>query len=154
MVIREAGLLFKNVDLVTTRYIKKSNIEIYQIVRNELLLSLRNLIEEAFLTDIVEYLGGKKYVIAFIEEKIIISDNYEPELLIAYCIVNNRRRIDRYINKIIIPLLKKIIYEFRTKYDKIDLTEKTQYQDFKTQIDEILGDETKTIDQKLLDDLF
>ena len=154
MVIYEAGLLFRDQSILKSVYIQKSAVEIYQIIRNELVLSLLNLVEEAFITDFIDYLGGKNYIIAFIEEKIIAKDTNKPELLIAYCIVNNKKKIDKYIKKVAVPLLRKTIERFKMQFKLVNISDLSQLSSFKKDLDDILGDETKTIDQKLRDQLF
>ena len=154
MVIFESGLIFRDQNILKSDYIQKSAIEIYQVIRNELVVSLLNLVEEAFLTDFIDYLGGKKYIIAFIEDKIIAKDTNEPELLIAYCIVDNKKKIDKYIKKVAVPLLRKTIEQFKMQFKFVNMSDLSQLNSFKKDIDDILGDETKTIDQKLRDQLF
>lgn len=154
MVIREAGLLFRDKNIIKSVYIQKNAVQIYQVIRNELVVSLLDIVEEAFLTDFIDYLGGKKYVIAFIEDKITVQEPNEPELIIIYCIVDNKKRIDKYIQRVAIPLLRKIIKEFKIKFEQINIANISQLDAFKEDIDIILGDETKTLDQKLRDQLF
>lgn len=155
MVIREAGILFRDNNLVRSIYIQKE-IEIYNVYRTDLVNSLLNLVQDVFLTDIIEYLGGKEFVIAFIEDKIFVEDSVsnEPESLIIYCIFDNKKKVDKYVYKVVLPLLKKIALEFKATQKVLKSPNSFQTTDFKAKIDEILGDETKTIDQKLRENLF
>ena len=45
--------------------------------------------------------------------------------------------------------LKKIVYKFKSMYDGKNLSHISQFKDFKTELDTILGTDTKTVDQKL-----
>jgi len=52
------------------------------------------------------------------------------------------------------PSLKKVINLFKSKYDGKNLSEISQFRDFKRDLDNIFGTDTKTIEQKLKGTLF
>jgi hypothetical protein len=53
------------------------------------------------------------------------------------------------MKKIILPLLEKVINEFKTLNKGKNLSEVSQFKDFKETLDKIFGTDTQTIDQKL-----
>lgn len=149
MVVREAGLLFRGFTLVKKSYHKSTIGKIDTDLRSGLLTAILNFAQSTFSKDVVEYFEGKKFLIAFTDDEINASDGYEPELLISYVILDKEKRIEKYIRKIIRPLLKQMSKEFKTLNTGKNLSEISQFKDFKLNLDNIFGSDTKTVDQKL-----
>ncbi|MEE9378179.1 MAG: hypothetical protein V3V33_09095 [Candidatus Lokiarchaeia archaeon] len=149
MVVREAGLLFRGFTLVKKSYHKSTIGKIDTDLRSGLLTVILNFAQSTFSKDVVEYFEGKKFLIAFTDDEINASDGYEPELLISYVILDKEKRIEKYIRKIIRPLLKQMSKEFKTLNTGKNLSEISQFKDFKLNLDNIFGSDTKTVDQKL-----
>ncbi|MGQ4873035.1 MAG: hypothetical protein ACP6IY_03070 [Promethearchaeia archaeon] len=149
MVIREAGLLFRGFTLVNGLYHQTGDNHIDKDLRSGLLTALINFAESAFTNNNIEYFEGKKFIIAFTEGQIKSMDTSEPELLIAYAILDKERKVEKYIKKVVIPLLKQVIVEFKKINEGKNLSEITQFNDFKKVLDQIFGSDTKTIQQKL-----
>ena len=152
MVIREAGILFRGFSLASASYHKTSDEQIDSDLRSGLLTALLNFAENAFSSYSVEYFEMNKFVIAFIDENIKPADSYHPERLISYAIMDklsSQRKIEKTIHKVVQPSLKKIVYKFKSMYDGKNLSHISQFKDFKTELDTILGTDTKTVDQKL-----
>ena len=149
MVVREAGIVFRGFTLANASYHKVADEEIDQDLRSSLLSALLSFAQSAFSSKVVEYFEMGKFIIAFIEDEIIPSDSPEPEVLISYAICDKQKRIDTYIHKIVQISLKTVMQEFKTRYDKKNLSEISQFKDFKTNLDTIFGSDTKTIEQKL-----
>ena len=153
MVIREVGLLFRGFTLVKKSYHKTSLGKIDADLRSGLLTALLNFAETAFSTGTVEYFQGNRFTIAFINAKIKSDDSLEPELLVSYAIIDKQKKIDKYIQKIVNPLLNKVANELKSQNEGKNLSEVTQFKSFKNSLDIIFGSNTKKIDQKL-DGLF
>ncbi|MFX1502138.1 MAG: hypothetical protein ACFFDH_14335 [Promethearchaeota archaeon] len=149
MVVREAGLLFRGFTLVKKSYHKTTKGKIDTDLRSGLLTAILNFAQSTFSKDIIEYLEGKKFLIAFIEDKIEAEDGFEPELIISYAILDKEKRVEKYIQKILRPLLKDVIKEFKLLNTGKNLSEVSQFKDFKQNLDNIFGSDTQTIDQKL-----
>lgn len=149
MVVREAGLLFRGFTLVKKSYHKSTKGKIDTDLRSGLLTAILNFAQSTFSKDVVEYFEGKKFLIAFTEDEINAEDGYEPELLISYVILDKEKRIEKYIRKIIQPLLKQMSKEFKSLSTGKNLSEISQFKDFKQNLDKIFGSDTKTVDQKL-----
>ncbi|MHA1491810.1 MAG: hypothetical protein ACTSRI_19425 [Promethearchaeota archaeon] len=149
MVIREAGLIFRGFTLVSASYHETNEGEIDTDLRSGLLTALLNFAESAFSTELVEYFELKRYVIAFTENKIIAEDNSEPEILIAYAILDREKKIGKYLKKIVLPLLKKVAIQFIADYNRKNLSEISQFLIFKDYLDNIFGSDTKNIEEKL-----
>ena len=69
--------------------------------------------------------------------------------MISYAILDKEKKIDKYIHKVIQPSLHKIIIEFKSLYSEANLSEVSRFKNFKQNLDNIFGADTKTIDQKL-----
>jgi len=149
MVIREAGLLFRGFTLVKKSYHKTTLGKIDSDLRSGLLTALLNFAETAFATGAVEYFEGNKFTLAFINEKILASDSIEPELLVSYAIIDKHKKIDKYVYKIVHPLLIKVVKEFKVQNEGKNLSEISQFKIFKNNLDAIFGSDTKNINQKL-----
>ncbi|TKJ22259.1 MAG: hypothetical protein CEE43_06835 [Promethearchaeota archaeon Loki_b32] len=149
MVVREAGLLFRGFTLVKKSYHKSTKGKIDTDLRSGLLTAILNFAQSTFSKDLVEYFEGKKFLIAFTEDKINSEDSFEPELLISYVILDREKRVEKYIRKIIRPLLKQMSKEFKSLNTGKNLSEVSQFKKFKQHLDIIFGTDTETVDQKL-----
>ena len=149
MVVREAGIIFRGFTLVKKSYHKSTKGKIDEDLRSGLLTAILNFAQSAFSKDAVEYFEGKKYIIAFKEDKITAKNSIEPELLISYAILDKEKRIEKYIRKVIQPLLDVVIYQFKSLNTGKNLSEVSQFKDFKNILDRTFGTDTQTIDQKL-----
>ena len=149
MVIREAGILFRGFTLANASYHKTSVEKIDADLRSALLMALKDFAEISFSTDLVEYFEMKKYIIAFIDDQIKPTDSPKPESIISYAILDKEKKIDKVIHKIVQPSLKKVIGQFKAKYDGKNLSEISQFKNFRKNLDDIFGSDTKTIEQKL-----
>jgi len=149
MVIREVGLLFRGFTLVKKSYHKTTLGKIDTDLRSGLLTALLNFAETIFATGAVEYFEGNKFTLAFINETILADDSVEPELLVSYAIIDKQKKIDKYVSKIIHPLLIKVVKEFRAQNEGKNLSEISQFKIFKKNFDDIFGSDTKNVDQKL-----
>jgi hypothetical protein len=149
MVVREAGIIFRGFTLVKKSYHKSTKGRIDEDLRSGLLTAILNFAQSAFSKDIVEYFEGKKYLIAFKEDEITAKNSIEPELLISYAILDKEKRIEKYIRKVIQPLLDIVINQFKSLNTGKNLSEVSQFKDFKQDLDRIFGTDTQTIDQKL-----
>lgn len=149
MVIREAGLLFRGFTLVKKSYHKTTLGKIDTDLRSGLLTALLNFADTAFTQNTIEYFEGKKFVIAFINDEITAEDSINPESLVSYAIFDKEKKIDKYIRKILKPLLTNVASEFKKKNNKKNLSEVSQFKDFKEILDQIFGSDTQNVDQKL-----
>ena len=149
MVIREAGLLFRGFTLINQNYHKTSDNKIDKDLRSGLLTAIITFAENAFSQDLIEYFELKRFVIAFTEDNITAEDCTTPELLIAYAIFDKEKKIDKHIRKVVVPLLTKVIIQFKEKFSGKNLSEISQFKPFSQNIDKIFGKSTKTLDQKM-----
>lgn len=151
MVVREAGLLFRGFSLIKASYHQTSYDKIDTDLRSGLLTALLNFAEGALSPKLgaVEYFEMKKYVMAFTEGNITPNDGNESEVLISYAILNREKNSDKYLKKVINPLLKEVLNQFITKFNGKNLSHVTLFKGFKENLDSIFGTDTKTVDQKL-----
>lgn len=149
MVIRESGILFRGFTLVSESYYETTIVPIDPDLRNGLLTAILNFAETTFDDSKIEYIEGSKFVIAFIEDQIETTISSELESLISYAILDKEKKIDKYIRKIVKPLLKKVIYQFKKKNQGKNLLRVSQFASFKEDLKEIFGTEIKKIDDRL-----
>ena len=149
MVVREAGVIFRGFTLVKKSYHKSTKGRIDEDLRSGLLTAILNFAQTAFSKDIVEYFGMKKFLITFKQDVITANDSFEPELLISYAILDKEKKIEKYSRKIIQPLLKDVINQFKSLNTGKNLSEVSQFKGFKQNLDYIFGTDTQTVDQKL-----
>ena len=149
MVVREAGLIFRGFNLVKRSYHKSTKGKIDDDLRSGLLTAIKSFAESAFTKGSVEYFEGKKFLIAFIDDKIEAKDGFEPELIISYAILDKEKKVEKYIRKILRPLLSDVLKEFKSLNTGKNLSEISQFKVFKQNLDNIFGTDTQTIDQKL-----
>ena len=154
MVIRESGILFRGFTLIFARYHQTSDDKIDKDLRSALLTALLNFAESAFAKDSIEYFEMKRFAISFVESKIRSEDDPETEPIIAYVILDKEKKLDKHISKVVIPALKEALRQFKEQFEGKNLSEISQFQNFKAQLDEIFGSETKTIDERLKGTLF
>ncbi|MFX1280569.1 MAG: hypothetical protein ACFFA3_14425 [Promethearchaeota archaeon] len=149
MVVREAGLMFRGFTLVKKTFHKTDKGKIDIDLRSGLLEAIMSFAETAFRKSSVEYFQGRKFIIVFTKEQTMSNDGIEPESITSYAILDREKKIEKYINKIIQPLLKNVLDEFLLINKGKNLSEVSQFKDFKSRIEEIYGTDTKTVDQKL-----
>jgi len=149
MVVREAGLLFRGFTLVKKSYHKTSMGKIDTDLRSGLLTAILNFAQSTFSKDLIEYFEGKKFLITFREDSIMSDDSFEPELLISYAILDKEKKIEKYIHKVIQPILTNVLEEFKSLNIGKNLSEVSQFKEFKKNLDIFFGTDTQTIDEKL-----
>ena len=72
-----------------------------------------------------------------------------PNLSSWVYLENVWRKRDKYIKKILKPLLTNVVSEFKKKNNGKNLSEVSQFKDFKETLDQIFGSDTQNVDQKL-----
>ncbi len=149
MVILEAGILYRGFTIVSANYHQHEGNEIDTDLRSGLLTAILSYGQIAFSRDKVEYLEGDKFVIAFTQDKILGDEAYGLETLIAYAILDKEKKIDRVVKKLITPLLKQVMVQFKEKVKGKNLSEISQFRPFKKEIDKIFGSVTQTLDQSI-----
>ncbi|MGV9198964.1 MAG: hypothetical protein ACOC4M_09000 [Promethearchaeia archaeon] len=148
MVVREAGIIFRGFNLVNAKYHQTHTNKVDKDLRSSLITALLNFCEGAFSSASVEYFELKKFSIAFTKSKIQPTDSEDPEDLIVYAIFDSEKGTEKYIRKILQPLLKSIANEFIQENEGKNLSEITQFRSFTPRLDDIFGDLNKTIDNK------
>ncbi|MHA2005991.1 MAG: hypothetical protein ACXABO_00655 [Promethearchaeota archaeon] len=149
MVVREAGIIFRGFILVKRSYHKTTKGKIDKDLRSGLLSAILSFAESFFKDDSVEYFEGKKFSFTIAQDEIMSDDGSEPEVITSYAILDQEKKIEKYTRKIIQPLLKKVINEFISLNKGKNLSEVSQFKDFKLTLNRIFGTDTQTVDQKL-----
>ncbi len=149
MVVREAGLIFRGFTILFSQYHQTGHGKIDKDLRSGLLSALIQFAKTTFEQNDVEYLEGKKFVIAFAQDTFISEKVRGPENLLAYAILDQEKNIDKTIQKIIHPVLKDLLKQFKKQFHGKNLSEISQLQSFKEILDKTFGLDVYTIDQKV-----
>jgi hypothetical protein len=152
VVIREVGLLFRGFSLISAKF-HQTGKEVDEDLRSGLITAILNFAQNAFLKSDIEYLEGEKFIIAFHEGRIRTEDAKEREPFIAYAILDKEKKIEKKVQKIIYPLLKKTLQEFKKEHEGKFMSEVSQFRGFKQNLQKIFNSDSKTIEQKF-EDLF
>ncbi|MFX1487710.1 MAG: hypothetical protein ACFFBI_01080 [Promethearchaeota archaeon] len=135
--------------MVKKSYHKTTKGKIDQDLRSGLLTAILNFAETAFTKDTVEYFEMNKLLITFKEDRLVAKDSLDPETLISYVVLDKEKKVEKYIHKVIQPLLGKVIQEFKANNMGKNFSEVSQFKVFKQNLDRIFGTDTQTVDQKL-----
>jgi len=148
MVVREIGVIYRGFNLTQAEYHEIEGRKINKDIRSALLSTIKNFAQVAFSAKALEYFQGNKYVIAFLETKIRDKKEKAEESLIGYAILDRQKKIDRRINKEIMPLLSQALSNFKSIYEGRRLSEVTQFEEFRNNLNELFFKESLTLDQK------
>ena len=107
-----------------------------------------NFAETAFLTNSIESIEMMKYIVAFTLDTIIAKDSTEPEAIICYVILDKKSHSEKFVSRIIQPLLSQAIMFFKTLYQGKNLTETSRFKDFRKILNGLFKEISLTVDQK------
>jgi len=144
MVIREVGIMVRGYPLVYSSYHQTGEQQLDVVLRSGLLSGILTFAEVSYKNETIEFIESKKYIIAFKAGKIEGKKSSQPESIVAYAILDKEKKLDNFISKNVIPFLFKVLKQFISKYTKKNLSEVTQFYDFKKTIDKIFILESKT----------
>jgi len=144
MLIHEIGVIIGGIPIVSRNYqnVEKDSREL--ICRSAFMSSLLDFTET--LLSPMEYFESDHYNVVFDKNKINVK-NFKEIDFFAYFISDKTKHFEKIVKKKIIPLLEKIIYEFKTRYNGKDFTNISNYIDFCDIIDKITG-EFNSVDEK------
>jgi hypothetical protein len=149
MVIREAGIMFRGFNLVSAKYHQTNKKEVDSDLRSSLITALLTFCEGAFTSGEIEYFELKKYAITFNKLQIKPHDSEEPEDLIVYAIIDQESKMEKYINKVMKPIIRNAGLKFIKQYEGSNLSEISQFKPFRKELDNVFGTLTHKMDQKL-----
>ncbi|GAI23804.1 unnamed protein product [marine sediment metagenome] len=153
VLIRECGILFRGFTIVNSQYHDFGASIKDKDLRSGLLTAIINFSEVAFAHSL-EYIEGKKKSLIFTQDKILSADGEGvSELIISYIIMGKVKHIDKERERIV-PELKKLLLLFKEKYKNKNLAHVSEFQEFKQEIDNLFGEEGKTVDQRLKGSFF
>ena len=147
MLIREAGILFHGIPIIFTSYHRASKKQTNLVCSSGLLSGLLDFAE--CLMEPVEYFESDKYSIVF--KKGTIKDMFkEIQEIVAFIVVDKDYRLEKYLNKTILPLLEKLLKRFISHFDGCNLTKVGQFEPFRRIINKIFGTGTQTLEEKVV----
>jgi len=143
MIIREVGIISCGIPIIFESH-KETRKDSVNLVLNSGLLSSILSFAEITISPI-EYFQSNRFTVVFRKEW--INDTHSLKPFIAYVVIDNEKNVDKYIKKRVLPLLKKIMKKFKTKYDGTDCS---QFEDFRKILSKILNINIKTLDEKFV----
>lgn len=147
MLIREAGILFHGIPIIFTSYHRASKKKTDLVCSSGLLGGLLSFAE--CLMEPVEYFESSKYSIIFKKGTIVdYFDNLQE--IDAFIILDKDDRLEKYLNRTIQPLLKKLLKRFVAQFDGCNLMKVGQFESFKRTINKIFGTGTQTLEEKVV----
>jgi hypothetical protein len=147
MVILEIGLMFRGYVLVNAC---RSDIRIDKSNRSSLLSAIMTFAQSAFSYNKLEYLEVNKYIITVSEDTIKSRDNPIPEPLIGYAVLEKKKRKpEKYLRKVIKPLINRCIESFKEEFNGKYLAEVSQFIEFKEKLFEFF-ELKKTSNKKIV----
>ena len=147
MLIREAGIIFNGIPVIFASYHRASKEKTDLICSSGLMSGLLTFAE--CLMAPVEYFESSKYSIIFKKGK--MEDFYGKEQEVLACLVVDKdNRLEKYLNKTILPLLVRLLKKFTSLYTGCKVTEVAQFEPFKKIIDKLFGTDTLTFEEKVL----
>ena len=147
MLIREAGILFHGIPIIFTSYHRASKRKTNLVCSSGLMGGLLSFAE--CLMEPVEYFESDKYSIVF-KKGIIIDLNKEKQEIVAFLVLDKDYRLEKYLNKTILPLLGKLLKKFITQYTGSNLLKVGQFEAFTNTINKIFGTDTQTLEEKVV----
>ena len=112
MVIREAGIMIRGFPVVYSTYHQtKGERKIDIVLRSALLSGILSFLQSTSKYD-VEYIESNKYTIAFKKGLIQSNQPIDPDIIVAYVILDKEKKVDAFISKKVIPQLNKVLNLF------------------------------------------
>ncbi|MHA2127571.1 MAG: hypothetical protein ACW99E_19900 [Promethearchaeota archaeon] len=147
MLIREAGIIFNGIPVIFASYHRASKENLDLICSSGLMSGLLSFAE--CLMAPIEYFESSKYSIIF--NKGMMEDYYGKEQeILAFLVIDKDERLEKYLHKTILPLLKKMLNKFTSDYKGCKVTQVAQFEPFKETIDKIFGTGTQTLEEKVV----
>jgi hypothetical protein len=147
LLIREVGVIYGGMPVVFASYhdtsIKESNL----ICRTGLISGILTFAEN--IISPIEYFETDRFLVVFTNDLIQIEDNEREEYIIAYAVLDKIKKVDKILKRNLIPLLKKILKQFISKYKGQNLCEISKLKGFRGDLDKMIWFDTKTIDERV-----
>jgi hypothetical protein len=135
--ICEVGILFRGFTVVSCQYQQTMSSEIDKDLRSGLLSAIIMFAENAFSSSTMEYLESDKFIIAFTQDKMKAIDSLGPEIVLGYCILNKKKKLEKKIHTRIKPLLSQALVAFKSRYVGYNVSEVSLFQGFKHYLNEL-----------------
>ena len=97
----------------------------------------------------VEYFESNKYSIIF-KKGTIVDFFKDVQEIVAYIVLDKDYRLEKYLNKSIQPLLKKLIKRFISQFTGCNFTKGLQFERFKSTLNKLFGTGTLTFEERVL----
>ena len=147
MLIREAGILFHGIPIIFTSYHRASKEKTNLVCSSGLLSGLLTFAE--CLMEPVEYFESNKYSIVF-KKGTIVDFFKDVQEIVAYIVLDKDYRLEKYLNKTIQPLLKKLIKRFISQFAGCNFTKGLQFERFKSTLNKLFGTGTLTFEERVI----
>lgn len=135
--ICEVGILFRGFTVVQCQYQKAGSDRVDKDLRSGLLSAIITFAENAFSASTMDYLESDKFIIAFTQDNMMAIDSVVPELVLGYCILDKKKKLEKKIHSKVQPLLSQALIAFKTRYDGYNVSEISLFQGFKHYLNEL-----------------
>jgi hypothetical protein len=147
MLIREAGILLHGLPVAFNSYHRASKDDADLFRAGGIISGLLSFAE--CVMSPVEYFESEKYSIVFKKGQIEDSNGKEKNV-VAFIVLDKDERIDKYLRKTILPLLKRMLKKFISQYNGSNLYEVNKYKPFKKTINKLFSTGTLTFEEKVI----
>ena len=141
-------MIFRGFNLVSIRYHSTGQDEMDIDFKSGFLSAILNFTETIFSTNLIEYFQMVKYVVAFTQDTIFAKDSKDAESIICYVVIDKTKKGEKYLSRIIQPLLSQAMMFFITLYQGKNLSETSQFKDFRKILNGLFKEISRTVDQK------
>ena len=147
MLIREAGILLHGLPLTFTSYHRasKDNADLFRA--SGIISGLLSFAE--CIMSPIEYFESDKYSIVFKKGKIEDLNGIEKEIVV-FIVLDKDERLDKYLRRTILPLLKRMLKKFISQYNGSNLNEVDQFEPFEKKFNKLFGTGTQTFEEKVV----
>ncbi|TXT66671.1 MAG: hypothetical protein BAJALOKI1v1_270003 [Promethearchaeota archaeon] len=149
MKIDEIGVVLDGIPLISLKYYNSQNDEVDDISKSALITSLLQYAENIIAP--VESFESTIYSMIFTKGKMKTAHNPTKSDIFSYIVIektDKKKELPEKERKKIIDKISKILDEFIKRYDGFDISEVSQFEEFKNIINKTIAPFTKSVDDK------
>ncbi|KKK41807.1 hypothetical protein LCGC14_1371940 [marine sediment metagenome] len=147
MLIREAGIIFNGIPVIFNSYHRASKEKTDLICSSGLMSGLLSFAE--CLMAPIEYFESSNFSIIF-KKGVLIDHKGRDQEVLAFLVLDKDDRLEKYLNKTILPLLENLLKKFTSQYNGCRITQMAQFESFKKVLDKAFGTGTLTLEEKVI----
>ena len=146
MKIDEIGLVLEGIPLLSVKYYDSDHDKVDDICKSALISSLLQYAENVISS--VEYFESNMYSMIFTKGKMNTARNSNESNIFSYLIIDSKKQLSEKKKRRMIQNLSHLLNEFIKRFDGVEISEVSQFEKFKSYIDETFGISSKSVDEK------